>query len=95
MPFSNICTHTGIQAYGIFRGKYYINGSHAGFLMYITDAAQNQEVENNIRHAMKAPKSQATSEIYLCTNLTGKRTASRSSHCQKSQRKMSFLTSRM
>lgn len=56
MPFSNICTHTGIKAYGIFRGKYYINGSHAGFIMYMTDAAQNQEDVNNIRHAMKSAK---------------------------------------
>lgn len=27
----------------LFRRKYYINGSHAGFIMYMTDAAQNQE----------------------------------------------------
>ncbi|SUF92803.1 probable capsid portal protein [Salmonella enterica] len=25
----------------LFRRKYYINGSHAGFIMYMTDAAQN------------------------------------------------------
>ncbi|HBM3155534.1 TPA: phage portal protein, partial [Klebsiella michiganensis] len=33
-----------------------INGSHAGFIMYMTDAAQNQEDVNNIRHAMKSAK---------------------------------------
>ncbi len=27
----------------LFRRKYYLNGSHAGFIMYMTDAAQNQE----------------------------------------------------
>ena len=34
----------------LFRRKYYINGSHAGFIMYMTDAAQN------IRLAMKSAK---------------------------------------
>lgn len=41
----------------LFRRKYYINGSHAGFIMYMTDAAQNQEDVNNIRQAMKSAKS--------------------------------------
>lgn len=40
----------------LFRRKYYINGSHAGFIMYMTDAAQNQEDVNNIRHTMKSAK---------------------------------------
>ncbi|EOU9560459.1 phage portal protein [Cronobacter dublinensis] len=40
----------------LFRRKYYINGSHAGFIMYMTDAAQNQEDVNNIRKAMKSAK---------------------------------------
>lgn len=74
----------------LFRRKYYINGSHAGFIMYMTDAAQNQEDVNNLRNAMKAPKVQATSATCLCTRLTAKRTGFRSSRCQKSQRKMNF-----
>lgn len=40
----------------LFRRKYYINDSHAGFIMYMTDAAQNQEDVNNIRQAMKSAK---------------------------------------
>lgn len=40
----------------LFRRKYYINGSHAGFIMYMTDAAQNQEDVHNIRQAMKSAK---------------------------------------
>ncbi len=40
----------------LFRRKYYLNGSHAGFMMYMTDAAQNQEDVNNIRQAMKSAK---------------------------------------
>lgn len=40
----------------LFRRKYCINGSHAGFIMYMPDAAQNQEDVNNIRQAMKNAK---------------------------------------
>ncbi|WP_241625984.1 phage portal protein [Rosenbergiella epipactidis] len=40
----------------LFRRKYYINGSHAGFIMYMTDPAQNQEDVDNIRKAMKSAK---------------------------------------
>lgn len=40
----------------LFSQKYYINGSHAGFIMFMTDAAQNQEDVNNIRLAMKSAK---------------------------------------
>jgi Bacteriophage capsid portal protein len=35
-----------------FRRKYYINRSHAWFIRYMTDAAQNQEDVSNIRQAM-------------------------------------------
>ncbi|WP_372771778.1 phage portal protein [Pantoea sp. WEP] len=40
----------------LFRRKYYLNGSHASFIMYMTDAAQNQGDVNNIRQAMKSAK---------------------------------------
>lgn len=40
----------------LFRRKYYINGSHVGFIMYMTYAAQNQEDVNNIRKARKGAK---------------------------------------
>ncbi|WP_072929453.1 phage portal protein [Nissabacter archeti] len=40
----------------LFRRKYYINGIHAGFIMYMTDAVQSQEDVNNIRSAMKSAK---------------------------------------
>lgn len=56
----------------LFRRKYYINGSHAGFIMYMTDAAQNQEDVNNIRHTMKSAMHRATSATCLCTRLTEK-----------------------
>lgn len=40
----------------LFRRRYYKNGSHAGFILYMTDAAQNQEDINALREALKSAK---------------------------------------
>lgn len=40
----------------LFRRKYYLNGSHAGFIMYVTDPSQSQEDVNAMRQAMKSAK---------------------------------------
>ncbi|CAI2448591.1 phage portal protein, PBSX family [Serratia liquefaciens] len=40
----------------LFRRKYYQNGSHAGFIMYMSDAAANQTDVDNIRNAMKGAR---------------------------------------
>jgi PBSX family phage portal protein len=40
----------------LFRRKYYENGSHAGFILYMTDAAQSQDDVNNLRQALKDSK---------------------------------------
>lgn len=40
----------------LFRRKYYLNGSHAGFILYLTDPAQNQDDIDALRAAMKAAK---------------------------------------
>ncbi len=37
----------------LFRHKYYQNGSHAGFIMYMSDAAASQTDVDNIHCAMK------------------------------------------
>lgn len=37
----------------LFRRKYYKNGSHAGFILYMTDTAQNQEDVDALRVALK------------------------------------------
>ncbi len=71
----------------MLRRKYYINGRHAGFIMYMTDTAQNQEDVNNIRQAMKSAKASATC---LRTRPTAKRTAFRSSLYQRWLQRMSF-----
>lgn len=40
----------------LFRRKYYTNGSHAGFILYMTDAAQKQDDVDNLRKALKESK---------------------------------------
>ena len=40
----------------LFRRKYYINGSHAGYILYVSDAAQDIDDINKMREALKASK---------------------------------------
>jgi len=40
----------------LFRRKYYKNGSHAGFILYMTDAAQNIKDVDNLRTALRDSK---------------------------------------
>lgn len=40
----------------LFRRKYYKNGSHAGFILYMTDAMQQQADVDNLREALKGAK---------------------------------------
>lgn len=40
----------------LFRRKYYNNGSHAGFILYMTDPAQDQGDIDNLRTALKNAK---------------------------------------
>jgi len=40
----------------LFRRKYYLNGSHAGFILYISDPAQNIKDIDAIREALKNAK---------------------------------------
>lgn len=40
----------------IFRRRYYTNGSHAGFILYMTDAAQSEKDIEDLRTALKDSK---------------------------------------
>ena len=44
------------EAATLFRRKYYQNGSHAGFILYMTDAVQDETFVNDLRAAMKNSK---------------------------------------
>jgi len=40
----------------LFRRRYYLNGSHAGFILYVNDPAQDQKDIDGIRQALKEAK---------------------------------------
>lgn len=40
----------------LFRRRYYLNGSHAGFIMYVNDAAHDQKDIDDMRKALKDSK---------------------------------------
>lgn len=44
------------EAATLFRRMYYQIGSHAGFILYMTDAAQNEDFVDDLRKAMKSSK---------------------------------------
>ena len=44
------------EAATLFRRKYYKNGSHAGFVFYMMDAAANTQDVDNLRQAMRDSK---------------------------------------
>ena len=44
------------EAATLFRRKYYVNGSHAGFILYMTDALNSQKDVENLRTALKEAK---------------------------------------
>ncbi len=44
------------KAAPLFRRRYYLNGSHAGFTLYMTDAAQRQEAVDSLREALRNAK---------------------------------------
>ncbi|MBT2119564.1 phage portal protein [Dyella sp. LX-66] len=46
------------EAGTLFRRKYYLNGSHAGYTLYVTDALADEDQVNGIRDALKNSKGQ-------------------------------------
>ena len=44
------------EAATLFRRKYYENGSHAGFILYLSDTAQSQDDIDSVRQALKDSK---------------------------------------
>lgn len=44
------------EAATLFRRRYYLNGSHAGFIMYVNDPAHDQQDIDSIRAALKESK---------------------------------------
>ena len=57
----------------LFRRKYYNNGSHAGFILYMTDAAQNEEDIDALRTALKTAKGPGNFATCSSMRRTGRR----------------------
>ncbi len=52
----------------LFRRKYYNNGSHVGFIMYMTDTAENEADVAALRSALKSAKGgQLSQPVHVCT----------------------------
>jgi capsid portal protein len=54
----------------LFRRKYYQNGAHAGYIMYVTDAAQSGTDVEALRDAMRTRKGSAILKICFSTHRT-------------------------
>jgi len=65
------------EAATLFRRKYYLNGSHAGFVMYATDALQDESYVNDIRKAMIEARGPGNFRNLFVHEPGGKRTACR------------------
>lgn len=71
-----------------FRRKYYNNGSHAGFILYVNDPASDPNDITALRTALKAVKGQVISETCSITVQMGKRMVFKSSQLLRLQQKM-------
>ncbi len=57
----------------LFRRKYYENGSHAGFILYMTDAAQTESDIDALRKALKDSKGPGNFRNLFVYSPTGKK----------------------
>jgi capsid portal protein len=62
----------------LFRRKYYENGSHAGFILYMTDAAQNEADVDSLRKALKDSKGPGNFRNLFVYSPNGKKDGCRS-----------------
>lgn len=61
------------EAATLFRRKYYENGSHAGFILYMTDAAQTEGDIDALRKALKESKGPGNFRNLFVYSPTGKK----------------------
>lgn len=56
----------------VFRRRYYVNGAHAGFILYISDALHNKEDVDAIKQALKDAKGKGNFRNFFIYSPTGK-----------------------
>ena len=72
----------------LFRRKYYNNGSHAGFIMYVNDPANDPQDIDNLRQALKDSKGPGNFRNLFYYSPNGKRMVCKSFQFLKSRLKM-------
>ncbi len=78
----------------LFRRKYYQNGAHAGYIMYVTDAAQSSTDVESLRSAMRDSKGLGNFKNLFSMRPTENRTGLRSSRWVRSPPRMTFSISK-
>lgn len=78
----------------LFRRKYYNNGSHAGFILYVNDPANDPNDIDALRQALKDSKGPGNFRNCFSTRQTAKKTAFKLSQCRKSPPKTTSARSR-
>ena len=61
------------EAATLFRRRYYKNGAHAGFILHMTDALNNQEDIDNLEHALENSKGAGNFKNLLLYTPNGKK----------------------
>lgn len=78
----------------LYRRKYYQNGAHAGYIMYVTDAAQSSTHVEAMRDAMRNSKGFGNFKNLFSTHPAENRTGLRLSRSARWQPKTTFLISK-
>src|SRR5471032_857757 len=78
----------------LYRRKYFENGAHAGYVMYVTDPAQNKEDISALRDMMSKSKGDGNFRTFFITHRTANPTRLKLSRSAKWQPKMISLISR-
>ncbi len=79
----------------LFRRKYYLNGSHAGYILYISDAAQKTDDVDKIREALKSSKGPGNFRNLFLYAPGERKTASKLFRFPKLPQKMNSLILKM
>lgn len=79
----------------LFRRKYFENGQHAGYEMYITDPALNPEDINNICQAVKSSRGRGNFRNLFMYAPNGKKDGIQIIPLSELPQRMNFLTSKM
>lgn len=78
------------EAATLFRRRYYLNGAHAGFVMYIKEDKLEDDDAEAIKKAVQEAKGVGNFKTCSCTFRAAAIRASRSSRFQRSRPRMSF-----